>query len=175
MDNIIQSLLTNESIVELRELKGKFVSEIRITTAGSFDKMDGSNHNMGFLLVFKENESEIAFLSNSIPNDSNVEFPRLEITHLKNCTSEFKQDMEDLSTALGVKWIGQRIVSISMIRDTVKWITVNESWVLIIDKGLMFKFENNLELLVIVRDSSLGMMDFWIGKSINWINDSERF
>ncbi|GAX88996.1 hypothetical protein [Effusibacillus lacus] len=171
----VKSLLTTQSVAELSYLKGKMVDEIRITTAGSFDKMYGLNHNMGFLVAFKENERELALLCNSMPNVNNVEFPRLDILDMKLCTSEFKSDLEDLNTAVGVQWTGQTLASVSIIRDKVKWGTEEETWELIIDKGLKFKFENNLELLIMTRDSSLGMMEFWIGESITWIQNPEKF
>jgi len=87
---------------------------------------------------------------------------------------EYLSELENTVTSLGMKWITKKVISVTLFRDKVIWLEEGEKWKLDIESGISIHFEDNTDLILFARDSSLGLMDFWLGKDVSWLYQPDQ-
>lgn len=155
----------------LSNLKGMTVRDISITTAGLPDKQHDSSHNMGFLLWICTEQGNYVIYS----NPQNLFFPQLVVSREGDYQNEegYLEEKVGIKDALDCSWHSDKIVSINIVRDAIFITTDSILTELKVDVGIKLKF-NEDEILIMNRDSSLGIMEYWLGKSMDWSNDNNN-
>ncbi|MEV2908004.1 hypothetical protein ABNF65_04940 [Paenibacillus larvae] len=168
--------MSSDSLNLLASLVGDKINKVSITTAGRPDRQNESQHNMGFLVLLQSNNKEVVIFSSPNKTDEGVEFPRLNVVYSQDYSDEDElfNEREDIETALEYTWRCKNLLSGSIIRDKVSWMANEIKWTLETDVGVKLKF-NDVQLLVMARDSSFGVLEIWVGKSQEWINNTERY
>jgi hypothetical protein len=177
--NVVQKTevnLSESSKTRLRELKGKLIKGISITTAGLPDKQHESAHNMGFLCWLILDEGNYAIYSNITDTGKAISFPELVVSNEEEYPNDegYLEDKEGIQDALAYPWSSTKIVSIKKVRDKVRLFVGDVYYELEVDIGLKLMFEED-ELLIMARDSSLGLMEFWFGQSQDWSNEEKNY
>jgi hypothetical protein len=83
-------------------------------------------------------------------------------------------EREDICSALEYAWECKVLRTVKMIRDQVSWVHDSVLRTIEIDIGIKLIFDD-VELVIMARDSSLGIIEFWIGTSQAWTNDSSTY
>lgn len=176
MVQITKVSLSESSRNWLRELKGKVVRGISITTAGLPDKQHESAHNMGFLLWVSLDEENYAIYSNLTDSGKGISFPELVVSSGDQYPNNegYLKDKEGIQDALAYAWSPTKVVSIRIVRDKVTLSIDGDFHELEADIGLKLRFEED-ELLIMARDSSLGLMEFWHGQSQDWSIEERNY
>ncbi|RXZ81561.1 hypothetical protein EBB07_14670 [Paenibacillaceae bacterium] len=168
--------LSGKSINRLSELKGKFIKYLSITTAGLPDIQHNSAHNMCFLIWLDTDEGNYMIHSSLSDTDDEVSFPELVVSYGDEYLNDegYLEDKESINDALTCAWGSAKIISIKIIRDRLDLLVKGIRHTLEIDIGLKLIFEED-ELLLMSKDSSLGLMEIWFGKSQSWSNEKNNY
>lgn len=169
-------LLSEGSKICLRELKGKMVKGISITTAGSPDRQHESAHNMGFLFWIITDEGNYAIYSNLTDSVKGINYPELVVSSGEEYSNDegYLEDKEGIQDALSYPWSLIKVESIKIVRDKVKLSVDDVYYELEVDIGLKLKFGED-EMLIMARDSSVGLMELWYGHSQDWSNEERNY
>ncbi|OYD06223.1 hypothetical protein [Paludifilum halophilum] len=85
----------------------------------------------------------------------------------------FKEELEEIDIALRTNWKPRPIQKVSILRDRLKWSYQGDQWEWTFDAGVKISVGDN-DLLVVAKDSSIGIMEFWLGSNIDWIHDRDK-
>ncbi|MBG9732811.1 hypothetical protein [Paenibacillus alvei] len=172
----VKVLLSESSENRLRELKGRVIKSISITTAGLPDKQHESAHNMGFLLWISSDDGNYAIYSDLKETNGRINFPELVVSsgeYYPN-NDRYLEDKEDVQGALDYLGGTTKVVSIKIVRDRVSLTIDDICYELEVDIGLKLRFIED-EMLIMVRDSSFSLMEFWYGQSQDWSIEERNY
>ncbi|MGG0814709.1 hypothetical protein ABE142_18895 [Paenibacillus alvei] len=172
----VKVLLSESSENRLRELKGRVIKSISITTAGLPDKQHESAHNMGFLLWISSFDGNYAIYSDLKETNGRINFPELVVSsgeYYPN-NDRYLEDKEDVQGALDYLGGTTKVVSIKIVRDRVSLTIDDICYELEVDIGLKLRFIED-EMLIMVRDSSFSLMEFWYGQSQDWSIEERNY
>ena len=172
----VKVLLSESSENRLRELKGRVIKSISITTAGLPDKQHESAHNMGFLLWISSDDGNYAIYSDLKETNGRINFPELVVSsgeYYPN-NDRYLEHKEDVQGALDYLGGTTKVVSIKIVRDRVSLTIDDICYELEVDIGLKLRFIED-EMLIMVRDSSFSLMEFWYGQSQDWSIEERNY
>jgi len=163
-------LIENNSIRKLINLIGNRIDKVDICKAGLYEKKNNCHYNMGFLVHLKTYAEDIYVFSKYI---NKTEFPILEVT---NNANEHLDNLLNFEESMGLKWSVSKIENISIIRDHIEWthLELGNHHYFVIDVGIKFILSNSHEFMIMLRDSSVGVIEFWYGKSLSWLNQEDQ-
>lgn len=131
---------------------------------------------MGFLLWVSLDEENYAIYSNLTDSGKGISFPELVVSSGDQYPNNegYLKDKEGIQDALAYAWSSTKVVSIKIVRDKVTLSIDGDFYELEVDIGLKLRFEED-ELLIMARDSSLGLMEFWHGQSQDWSIEERNY
>mgnify|MGYP001151509383 CR=1 FL=1 len=168
--------LSSDSFKLLKSLHGEKVNKISITSAGLPNVQNESHHNMAFFILLQLDNKEIVIFSSLNMSKDGQEFSEIRIVypHQFPDENELFDEHEAIDTGLGYLWTPKSFLSGRVIRDNINWTDGKNKFGMEIDIGIKLIFEN-VELLVMARDSSVGLLEVWIGESQEWTNNTEMY
>jgi hypothetical protein len=173
MRNIL-SKIDNQSKNFLERLTGKALSQLRVVTAGIAENKHGCLYNMAFLVELQLTGGENCLLHSKMVDEQCDGFSRLVVSQPDCYEGEYLSDLENTVTSLGMKWITKKVVSVTLFRDKVIWLEEGEKWQLDSESGIRFHCEDDTDLILFARDSSLGLMDVLLGKDVSWVYQPDQ-
>ena len=119
----------------------------------------------------------IVLYSKSIPIYYEEDFPKLMVVYEPEHQGGFNDPLElteNFREALGEKWVEEKVKTIEIINDRIKWLVENGEWYLNIDVGVLISLYNGYKIFVVLRHSSVGIMEIYYGFDFSWIMKREK-
>ena len=169
------------SEVEIQKLKGiveRKINNIKINVAGILEKKEGCNLNWGLLFcLICEGMENIVIYNEPIKIFNREDFPKLKVVYESEYPGDFDHHLnltDNFKEALGEKWVEEKVNTIEVINDKIKWLGGNDEWYLNIDVGVLISLYNGYKIFVVLRHSSAGIMEIYYGLNFSWIMKREN-
>jgi hypothetical protein len=133
---------------------------------------------MGFLFcLICEGMENIVLYNEPMTIFNGEDFPKLQVVYEPEYPGGFNDPLEltdNFEEALGEKWVGEKVKTIEVINDKIKWLVENGEWYLNIDVGVLISLYNGYKIFVVTRHSSAGIMEIYYGLDFSWIMKREE-
>ncbi|QKG83145.1 hypothetical protein GXN76_00825 [Kroppenstedtia pulmonis] len=170
MSNKIVSMMTSSSIENLKQIKGKDITDMKLYPVGLPEEKNNCQYNMALSVGLFLEHTEIVIASSPFKTVENEEFPRLEVKHTFEYEGECKEELTGLKESLGHDWAKQSVKSVEILHYKIQWVEdPQHNWSIDADIGLFIAFDTGYQTLIIARDSSIGVLDVYYGTKFDWI------
>ena len=148
----VYSLIDKKSISDLKKLKNT-ICTIQVDDLGTSKIIGEIENTMGLIIRITSENSDYIVKNTPELKDDGEESPSIVVT---------QSNVQDINKNIWIKLLENKTLeSLSIVTDCLIWNNDKNTWELKIDVGIKMVFKGGLSILIMAKNSSVGLFEIW--------------